>query len=78
MLDDDQSKVTTMRGFGVALLIVGSLMAIGMCGVLAQFSNLSAVRDGVGVRSILRISGALLVLFVACWIGGFVLLSRRH
>jgi hypothetical protein len=65
-----------MHGFGIALLVIGSLVAIGMFEVLAKFSHASAARDDVGVRSILSISGALLVLFVSCWIGRFALLFR--
>lgn len=67
MLDDEQRKIKMMRGFGVALLVVGSLVAIGMFGVLAQSSHPSAARDGV--RLILSISSALLVLIIGCWIG---------
>lgn len=78
MLDDEQRKIKMMRGFGVALLLVGSLVAIGMFGVLAQSSHPSATQDGVGVRLILSISSALLVLIIGCWIGGSVLLFRRR
>jgi len=78
MLDDEQRKTKMMRGFGVALLLVGSLVAIGMFGVLAQSSHPSATQDGVGVRLILSISSALLVLIIGCWIGGSVLLFRRR
>jgi len=67
-----------MRKFGVALLVVGSLAAIGALGLLAQLPHASAARDGAGVRSILWIGGASLVLVFGCFIGGFVLLFRRR
>ena len=78
MIDDEQSKIKMMRGFGVSLLVVGYLMAIGMFGVLAQSYHPSAARDGVGVRLILSISSALLVLTIGCCIGGSGLFFRRR
>ncbi|TXC71459.1 hypothetical protein FSB78_11285 [Sphingomonas ginsenosidivorax] len=72
MLDDEQYKGMMMRGFGVALLVVGSLAAIGMLGLLAQLPHASAARDGVGVRSIVWIGGAPLVLISGVlWAGSF-------
>lgn len=67
-----------MRGFGVALLVVGSLAAIGVLGLLAQLPHASAARDGAGIRSIVWIGGASLVLVAGCFMAGFVLLFRRR
>jgi hypothetical protein len=67
-----------MRGFGVALLVVGSIAAIGMLGLVAQLPHASAAQDGLGVRSIMWIGGASLVLVAGCFIGGFILLFRRR
>lgn len=67
-----------MRRFGVALLVVGSLAAIGTLGLLAQLAHASAAQDDAGVRSIFGIGGASLVLVFGCLIGGFVLLFRRR
>ena len=78
MLDHEQCRDTMMRGFGVALLIVGSLAAIGMLGLLAQLPHASAAQDGTGVRSIVWIGGATLLLVLGCFMGGFVLLFRKR
>ena len=67
-----------MRGFGVALLVVGSIMAIGRLGILAQLAHASAARDSVGVRSVMWIGGASMVLVFGCLLGGFILLFRRR
>lgn len=67
-----------MRGLGVALLVVGSLAAIGMLGLLVQLPHAAAARDDAGVRSIVWVGGASLMLFFGCFIGGIVLLFRRR
>lgn len=67
-----------MRGIGVALLVVGSLAAIGMLGLFTQLPHASVARDGAGVHSIVGIGGASLVLSFGCFIGGFILLFRRR
>ena len=69
---------TVMRGIAVALLLFGSLAAIGMLGLFAQLPHASAARDGAGVHSIVWIGGASLVLSLGCFIGGFILLFRRR
>jgi hypothetical protein len=68
MLSGDQRKDTMMRGFGVALLVVESLVAIGL---LAQLPHASAAQDDAGVRSNLWIGGGSLVLVFGWFIGGF-------
>lgn len=67
-----------MRGLGVALLVVGSLAAIGMLGLLAQLPHAAAARDDAGVSLIAWGGGASLVVSFGCLIGGVVLLSRRR
>lgn len=67
-----------MRGLGVALLVVGSLAAIGMLGLLAQLPHAAAARDKAGVRSIAWIGGASSLVSFGCFIGGLVLLFRRQ
>ena len=67
-----------MRGFGIALLVVGSLVAIGTLGLIAQLPHASAAQDGAGIRSIVWIGGVSIVLIFGCLIGGFVFLFRRR
>ena len=77
-LDDEHRRGTIMRWLGVALLVVGSLAAIGMLGLLAQLPHAAVARDDAGVRSIVWIGGASLVVSFGCYIGGLVLLFRRQ